>query len=231
MTLGKPVGAFPNQDHIAHLLSHISYAQDPVFGANPIVAPVFAPAALEHIKQHLTLWYLTNVDKYTSEALGRKFDIMKIQPIMQEAQKLISVASQQVHMDSAENLQQQIMPVIQQMLQTVQKMKGQSNVPPDPNVMAQVKALQETAMAETNRKAQKDQADIQLDGQKLAQDKMLDEQKLQFEATKVTENNLTQERIKSAELTRDAARLQNEQMQTAIDAQNKLQSDLGGRNV
>ena len=231
MTLGKPVGAFPNQDHIAHLLSHISYAQDPVFGANPIVAPAFAPACLEHIKQHLTLWYLSNVDKYASEALGRKFDIMKIQPIMQEAQKLISVASQHVHMDSAQNLQQQVMPVVQAMLASVQKMKGQSNAPVDPNVMAQVKALQDTAMAETQRKTKKDQVDAQMDAQKMAQDKALDEQKLQFEATKVTEDNLTEERIKSAELTRDAARLQNEQMQTAIDAQNKLQSDLGGRNV
>jgi hypothetical protein len=231
MTLGKPVGAFPNQDHIAHLLSHISYAQDPVFGANPIVAPAFAPAALEHIKQHLTLWYLTNVDKYTSEALGRKFDIMKIQPIMQEAQKLISVASQQVHMDSAQNLQQQIMPVIQQMLEAVQKMKA-TNVPPtDPNVMAQVKALQETAMAETQRKAQKDQADLEFkrqDMQAISQEKSAE---LQAKVLMNTEDNLTEERIKSAELTRDAARLQNEQMQTAIDAQNKLQSDLGGRNV
>jgi hypothetical protein len=200
-------------------------------GGNPLMAPAFIPQVMEHLKQHLTLWYLSMVDKYTSDALGRKFDIMKIQPIMQEAQKLISVASQHVHMDSAQNLQQQVMPVIQQMLQAVQKMKGQSNVPPDPNVMAQVKALQETAMAETNRKAQKDQADIQLDGQKLAQDKEIEQQRLQFEATKVTEDNLTEERIKSAELTRDAARLQNEQMQTAIDAQNKLQSDLGGRNV
>jgi hypothetical protein len=134
-------------------------------------------------------------------------------------------------MDSAQNLQQQVMPIIQQMLATVQKMKGQSNVPPDPNVMAQVKALQDTAMAETNRKTQKDQTDAQLDAQKLAQDKEIEQQRLQFEATKVTEDNLTEERIKSAELTRDAARLQNEQMQTAIDAQNKLQSDLGGRNV
>jgi chaperonin GroES len=231
MTLGKPVGAFPNQDHIAHLLSHISYAQDPVFGANPIVAPAFAPACLEHIKQHLTLWYLANVDKYTSDALGRKFDIMKIQPIMQEAQKLISVASQHVHMDSAQNLQQQVMPVVQQMLDTVHKMKAQSNVPTDPNVMAQVKALQDTAMAETQRKAKKDEADTQLDAQKLAQDGSIEQQRLQFEATKVTEDNLTEERIKSAELTRDAARLQNEQMQTAIDAQNKLQSEIGGRNV
>ena len=46
-----------------------------------------------------------------------------------------------------------------------------------------------------------------------------------------TENNLTQERIKSAELTHDAARLQHEQIQTAIDAQNQIQSQLGVPNA
>ena len=48
---------------------------------------------------------------------------------------------------------------------------------------------------------------------------------------KNTEDNLTEERVKSAELTNDAARLQHEQVQTAIDAQNAIQSNLGGQNV
>jgi len=230
MTLGKPVGAFPSQDHIAHLLGHISYAQDPVFGANPIVAPVFAPACLEHIKQHLTLWYLQMTDQYTSQALGRPFDIMKIQPIMLEAQKLISVATQHVHMDAKQNLEQQIMPTVQALLETVQKMQQNKQVT-DPNVMAQVKALQDTAMAETQRKTAKDQAEIQLKQQDMSVINQEKSAELQAKTIMNTENNLTEERIKSAELTRDAARLQNEQMQTAIDAQNKLQSNLGDKNV
>jgi hypothetical protein len=46
-----------------------------------------------------------------------------------------------------------------------------------------------------------------------------------------TEDNLSEERIKSAELSHDAARLQHEQVQTALDAQNLLQSQLGASNV
>jgi hypothetical protein len=42
-----------------------------------------------------------------------------------------------------------------------------------------------------------------------------------------TENNLVQERIKSAELTKDAANLQHEQLKTAITAQNAIQQTLG----
>ena len=45
-----------------------------------------------------------------------------------------------------------------------------------------------------------------------------------------TEDNLTQERVKSAELTRDAAVLQHEQLQTALSAHESLQSQLGAQN-
>ena len=51
--------------------------------------------------------------------------------------------------------------------------------------------------------------------------------KMQTEMAKNTENNLTQERLKSADLTRDAADLQHEQFKTAIGAQNAIQSTLG----
>jgi len=47
---------------------------------------------------------------------------------------------------------------------------------------------------------------------------------------KNTENNLTAERIKSAELSRDAAQLQHEQFRTVLDAQNQAQSNLGDIN-
>jgi hypothetical protein len=50
---------------------------------------------------------------------------------------------------------------------------------------------------------------------------------LQARVVMNTENNLTKERIKSAEISHDAARLQNEQVQTAIEAQNQLQSQIG----
>ena len=54
--------------------------------------------------------------------------------------------------------------------------------------------------------------------------------KTKTDMAKNTENNLTQERIKSAELTRDAANLQHEQIKTAIAAQNDIQQTLGAQN-
>jgi len=227
MTLGKPVGAFPSQDHMAHFMTHLQYAMDPIFGSNPIVAPVFMPACLEHLKQHLTLWYLMVVDGYASTALGKPFDIMKVGPTIREAQKLISVATQHVHQDGKEQLTP-VLQSMQQMLQTIQKLHastGQEAI--DPNVKIQVDALTQTSMAETQRKAQKDQAEIKLkaeDMQRITAEKL---KELQTDVIKNTEDNLTAERIKSAELTRDAAQLQHEQLQTVLDAQNQIQSNLG----
>ena len=116
-------------------------------------------------------------------------------------------------------------PILAQAIDTIQKLKAQG--PQDPNVAA----LVQTQMAETQRKAAKDQMDGKLkaaDMQRLAQES---EKDLQTRVLMNTEDNLTAERIKSAELTNDAARLQHEQVQTAIDAQNALQTNLGGQNV
>ena len=224
MTLGKPVGAFPMQDHIAHIITHLDYFKDPMYGSNPIMAPTFVPAVLEHLKQHLTLWYLNQVDGYASAALDRPFNVLKVEPIMREAQKLVAAAGKHVHAD-AQAIAQDVMPAIQQALQMVQKMHGQQPMPPE------IQALVQTQMAETQRKATYDQVDLQLRAKKQQEEAELGTAKIRADLVKNTEDNLTEERLKSAELTNDAARLQHEQVQTAIDAQNAIQSNLGGQNV
>jgi len=203
MTLGKPVGAFPAQDHLAHFISHIQFAQDPIFGGNPIIAPAFIPACLEHLKQHLTLWYLGQADRYTSEALGKPYNILKIQPTMREAQKLLAVSLQHVHMDSKEVLSE-VGKTIAQMLDMMKKMQ-QDHQQVDPSIKMQIDALTQTQMAETQRKAAKDQADTQYKMQDMQimnqekQDKIVSDQ--QIKAAEITHdiNTMTLERQFAAE--------------------------------
>jgi hypothetical protein len=210
MTLGKPVGAFPNQEHLAHLQVHLDYAKDPMYGASPIMAPVFIPAMLEHLKQHLTLWYLNTMDRYASDALGERFDILKVQPIIQEAQKLLAASSQHVHMDTQQQFSG-VVPVMQQMIQTIQQLKAQQQ-PTDPSVQA----LVQTQMAETQRKTQADQARLQLDGAKLAADTQAKQEK-----------NVADEQMKAAELTHDVNLLtleqQHEMQRQQLQAQQQQQ--------
>jgi len=222
MTLGKPVGAFPTQDHLAHLQIHLDYLRDPVYGSNPIMAPTFVPQCLEHVKQHLTLWYLNQVDGYASVSLNRPFNVLKEQKLPHEADKLLGAVVQHVHQDIQETLSG-VTPIIQQAMDMLKKLQGQPQ--PDPATQAFI----QTSMAETQRRAQKDQGDLQLGVAKLQQQDSQQAIKVQADMIQNTENNLTQERIKSAELTRDAASLQHEQLQTAINAQNQLQQTLGGQ--
>lgn len=186
MTLGKPAGAFPDQDHLAHIQVHLDYAKDPMYGGNPIMAPTFLPALMEHLKQHLTLWYLSQMDQYASTALNKPFNILKVEPVLREAQQLLAVSSQHVFMD----VQQQfagVAPVLQQALQSIQQMRAQMQ-PTDPSVQA----LVQTQMAETQRKAAYDQADLSLRAQKD-----------QTDAQNKKEKIASDQQIKAAELTHD----------------------------
>jgi hypothetical protein len=224
MTVGKAVGAFPHQDHLSHIQVLLDYLQNPMYGSNPIIAPTYVPAALEHLKQHVTLWYLNQIDTYASEALGRPFDVMREQELPHDADKLLAVSSQHVMMDT-QGVFEQIPPIIQKSIQMLQQMRG--SPPPDPATQAYM----QTSMAETQRRATKDQGDLQLKAQKMALDQQAQEKKLQTDLILNTEDNLTQERIKTAELTHDAALLQHEQVRTALSAQQQLQSQLGEPNV
>ena len=208
---------------MAHIQIHLDYLRDPIFGSNPIIAPGYIPAALEHLKQHLTLWYLQQMDAYATKALGRPFDILKQEAILREAQQLLAASAQHVHQDTPQAFGK-VGPVIQQALGMLKQMQG--NAPMDPATQAFV----QTSMAETQRRAAKDQQEAQFNAAKLSQDGQLKQQDLQLRLVENTEDNLTAERIKSAELTRDAARLKHEQIQTVVDAQNQAQSTLGGLN-
>lgn len=222
MTLGKHVGAYPNQDHLAHIQVHLDYMRDPVYGANPIMAPTFLPQCLEHLKQHLTLWYLSTADQYASAALNRPFDILREQTLPVEADQLMAAAVQHVHQDS-EQAFAEVLPIIQQAMAAIQQLSGKGP-PPD----AATQAFVQVSMAETQRRAEKDKADLQLQVGKLQQSDQQFMIKTQTAMAQNTENNLVEERIKSAELTRDAAGLQHEQMKTAIQAQRDIQATLGG---
>ena len=206
MTLGKPVGAYPSQDHLAHIQVHLDYAKDPMYGASPIMAPVFIPAMLEHLKQHLTLWYLNTMDRYASDALSEPFDILKVQPVIQEAQQLLAASSQHVHLDSQEQFAG-VVPVMQQMIQTIQQLKAQQT-PTDPSVQA----LVQTQMAETQRKTAYDQARLQLDSAKLQADTKAKQEK-----------NVADQQIKAADITGNISVLtleqQHEQQRLQLQAQ------------
>jgi hypothetical protein len=221
MSLGKPAFAYPRQDHLAHLQAHLNFAQDPNLGSNPIFAPKFVPQALEHIKQHMMLWYTEQMSKYATHGTGVNIQKYEDSKLAKEIDRAIALASDHVKMDTQEVFAG-VTPIIQQLGQMMQQFKQQPPLDPADQ------ALLQASLAETQRRAQKDQADIQFDQAKLQAEIADKQQARQLEAAMNAENNLTDERMKTAELSVDEIKLRKEQEQTALKLQHETQRQLGG---
>ena len=219
MVLGHPAVAYPRQDHIAHIKTHISFAQDPMFGANSIMAPMFIPAALEHLRQHIMLWYTQSVRQYALKPAGLDKVKYEDSKLAADIDRVVAVATQHVTLDAKEVLAP-YMQIIQQMAQQAQQYK------PKPPADAESQAILQASMAETQRRAARDQADIQLKQSQLQQEALEQDKKQQFDAAQNTEKLLTQERMKTLDLTVETARLKKEQAESAIRLQNEVQRSL-----
>jgi len=214
MAIGQSAFAYMEQDHLAHIQSHLDFAKDPILGANPMIAPAFIPHVMEHIKQHLTLWYLNRMNGYVNKSLGKPVTDYDVEDVTPKIDKLFALAGQHVNQDSVQTFQQ-IMPIIQQMMQQLQQFQPKAPMTPEAQV------LMDTSMAETQRRAQRDQADVQLNMQKHQDDMALAQEELQLKMAIAQGDNETKERIESARLTRDAVKLQNEQTKTALTLTSK----------
>ena len=214
MAIGQAAFAYIDQDHLAHIQSHLDFAKDPVLGSNPLMAPAFIPQCMEHLKQHLTLWYLNRMNGYVTKAVGHPVQDYDNEDSTAQIDKLFAMASQHVEMDTAAVFKG-ILPVIQQMQQQIQQSQ------PQPPLTPEAKVLLDTSMAETQRRTAKDQADIQLDQQKHADDMALAQEENQLKLAIARGDNETKERIESARLTRDTAKLQHEQAKTALTLTNQ----------
>lgn len=224
MALGKAAFAYPRQDQLAHIQTHLMFALDPALGGNPIMAPQFIPQALEHIKQHMLLWYTSQMKTYVTG--GNNLDLGKYETnkLASEVDKAFSLASQHVGRDT-QQVFAKVLPAIQQLGQMASQMaqQAQQAQPTDPEAQAVLQA----SMAETQRRAAKDKADIAIDMKSMANEQARDYAKQQVDIAMNAENNLTQERMKSAQLTVDEAKLRREQEATAQALENRTQHNLG----
>ena len=177
MTLGRPVAAFPMQDHLAHLQVHLDYLKSPIFGMSQLIGPVFIPGVLQHIKEHMAYWYSLYIYEQTSNAVGVPLDNFlggKDEHVSAELDRTLAMASQRF-MPDIQNSLQGIPPVIQQAQQFMQQFQ-----PPKPQDPTQV------LMAETQRKTQYDQQKLQIDQAKVARDAQLDQIKMQERQMELT---------------------------------------------
>ena len=210
MALGKNAFAYPRQDHLAHIQTHLNFALDPALGANNLIAQRLIPPLLEHIKQHMMLWYVGQVKGYVTAGVKldlKKYDQSKMVSKIDEA---IAVASDHVKLDS-QQVFAKVLPSLQQLGQIMAQFK------PAPAPMdGEAQAVLQASLAETERRKARDQADIAL--------KQKDQE---IKVAMNAENNLTKERMKTADLTVEEVRLKEEQEQTALKLNEETQRNLG----
>lgn len=205
MSMGRHAAAYPDQDHIAHLRVHLQYAQDPNYGSNPLIGPMFTQTALEHIKQHYILYYLQSMRNYVVEASNGKdpIGLTEEKPLDQASQQALALAAQLVSQDSNEILQP-YSQAVQKMAQQVQKMhESQQQQAAGADPTAQV--LLKTQMAETQRKTQEMQAKMQLEQQRNQQEYELKVAELQAKVQDLQAKYATQSDIDSQRNATDIA--------------------------
>lgn len=161
--LGRPVMAFPEQDHLAHIQVHVAFLKSPSFGMSDLIAPGFLPAILAHLKEHIVLWYAQAVYAVLKRA-NRGADPVEMMDkddpkVAAGFDKLLAVASDIVVAGAEQAVFANLPPIIAEAMQLVQKF--QPAMPPDPT-----QAVVAAQMAETKRKAEADQLKAQTEAMK-----------------------------------------------------------------
>ena len=164
------MAAFPMQDHLAHLQVLLDDLKSPIFGMSQLIGPVYIPGVLQHIKEHMAYWYSLYIYEQTSNAVGIPLDEFlggKDHDVSAELDRTLAMASQRFMPEIQQSLQG-VPPIIQAAQQFLQQFQ-----PPKPQDPTQV------LMAETQRKAQYDQAKLQLDQARVSRETQLDQIKMQ----------------------------------------------------
>ena len=163
MTMGRPVAAFPSQDHLAHLQVHLDYAMSPALGMNPLIAPRYIPMLMGHIIEHVALYYVSyNVDLLKA-ASGMDEDqfsqMMKLRDpeVRKEMDKTLAYQSSEV-VPAMDQVLSGLQPIIMQLQQVMQELQPEEPPPPvDPNAMAAIEQEREADQARDARERERTQ--------------------------------------------------------------------------
>lgn len=202
-TLGRPVTAFPDQDHIAHLKTHLAYMMSPTFGMSPMIAPQYLPVMLNHIKEHIALWYASSVFDISNEAMGGEDigDIMKELGKDEEGRRALD---QMLAEAGAAVVQRggDVFADIPQIVQQAQQVMQQFAPQPvqDPRVALETQKLQ--------AQAQRDQQQMALEAQKMQTEAQQDAQDNQIDMAELQARIQIEQQRQQAEDARKAAELQ-----------------------
>jgi hypothetical protein len=208
-SVGRPIGALPKQNHIAHIKVHLAFAMSQMFGANPVIAPRLLPAIVEHLKDHLLLHYMSIVTKGVDIAESQ--GMFAPDDEMAQAEAVVQ-AQQQVE----QALGPQFSQILAQLFQEAQKYK-----PPMPMDPAQ--AMAQTKQMELQQRGQIEGQKLQYQQQRDAQDAQVDQMKLQQNAQQAVEAAAAKEADRQAAIAEEQMRQAAETERKNAELQVRLQ--------
>lgn len=223
MVMARPVSAFPEQDHLAHLQTHLDFLLAPVFGQLPTIMPKMG-AMLDHLTEHIALWYVNAIFEHTSGAMNKDVtEVMqhKNPAVKQELDKLIATVSSDV-VKQGTGAFKALPQIIQQTMQVLQSLQPQ---PQDPNaaVQAQRNEIQRENNREQNAIRRQQLADRQKElGLKVVESQGKDKAAMDKEAMRQENENRRAaaaeegDTIRNAEKIASAERINTEDNTTAI---------------
>lgn len=183
MVMGKPVKAYAGQNHEAHIQVLLDFAKNPMFGQSPVVAGKFITSALNHLMDHMLVWY---EEMMKADASHGKQNINWDDPDM-----AIELAKSSPVVDKAAQIAFASIP--QLVAQAMQQLQAIAPKPPvDPMVqvaMTDIQGKQQIAQGQLSLDQQKAQSDAhnkmliaQQKAQAAQQDYELEMQKIGIQA-------------------------------------------------
>jgi hypothetical protein len=195
----KPVKAFIEQNHKAHIGVHMAAMQDPkiqsIIGMNPQLAQQLQAAMMAHVNEHIGFEYRLQIE----QAMG-----MQLPPMPEDGEE-----PKQMSPEMADQIAQMAAQASQQLLmqnqQEAQAQQAQQQMK-DPIIQLQQQELQ-IKQGELQRKAAKDQLDA-----------MLKQQQLEVERERIASQARTAGAQMAVKVTADADRLAKEQQKEGAKA-------------
>ncbi len=204
-SLGQPVAAYADQNHMAHIRTHPEHLLSSVLGGNPLIAPTALPALLDHIKQHLILAYATGAFHVGSGVLGEDLgEVIKDMPKDEETQQAMDAMLAEASSTAIQTMapeMQQLMGILAQLQQQAMQMMPQPQQ--DPRIAIE---------------GQK----VQLQGQKLQQDAQIKQGDQQIKQTELQQRGQEVDKKLQAQLAIAAQREMHEDQRTAAEINAKM---------
>jgi hypothetical protein len=244
MALGRPVHAYPDQDHLAHIQVLVDFMNNPMLGQNSIIASTYLNPAITHLKEHMVMWYADFMQKQATAAIqkaGAPENIGIAQLLQykdpetrQQADKLLAGVSGASMASAVQAAFKKLPPAIQaaqKMLQGFQQAQAQAAAAAqNPQVQGKIQAATIAAQAkaqETQADQAQDQAENQLKQQQMQQDAQAAAASQQAEQARTateTQSDMANTQVEQqGEGQRTAAEIQSKELINAADNQTALE--------